>query len=561
MTTIDPQVAAAVGTASAAGERAHERASTVASTLADWLTSTDHKKIGRLFVGTALVFGVAVTAIAGLLGIERIDATGNIVTTDSIPQLFSLYRLVLTFGVVAPILLGLAVAIVPLQLGARALAFPRLAAAGFFTWLIGTGLVIGSIAANGGPGGGSAKMVDLFLAAHVLVVVGLVAAATSVATSVLTTRAPGMNMRRVPLFAWSALVGALGLILMLPVLAGALVLLYLDHRGARTTFGGNNGVTTWIRFAVTQPQTFVYVVPAFGLMIEVIATATRSRLKLRGVALIGLGLVGISALAGVSQVSAPLRADFRHLNATQLFNDLVPYALFNLLPVLGAVLVFAVGLLALGSNRPKIGAPLLFGFFGGGLILVGMVANAVYMVGDAQLAGTVFEEGAWIAVCYGGVLAGLGGVLYWSPKLWGSRAGDMRAIPLALLGALGTLLASVPYFVAGFAKQPDGSTIFDYSGPQNLWNGLATAGHALMVVTLVGFIGMAIASFTGDQTKAAGFDLRDGHTLEWAAASPAPADNFADIHTVASAEPMFDIHADSQHSSASEFAATSGGAA
>jgi cytochrome o ubiquinol oxidase subunit 1 len=556
MTTIDPKVAAAVGTASAAGERAHERTGNVATALADWLTSTDHKKIGRMFIGAALACGLAVIGIAGLLGIERIDATGNTVSTGSLPQLFSLYRLVLTFGVVAPLLLGLAVAIVPLQLGARAIAFPRLAAAGFWTWLIGVGLVVGSIAANGGPGGGSARMVDLFLVSHVLVVFGLVAAAVSVATSVLTTRAPGMNMRRVPVFAWSALVGSLGLILMLPVLAGALVLLYLDHRGARTTFGGNTGVGSWIRFAVTQPQTFVYVVPAFGIMIEVIATATRSRLKLRGVALTGLGLVGLGAIAGVSQVSAVIRPDVRHLAAGQVFNDVAPYALFNLVPLLGAVMVFAVCLLALATSRPKIGAALMFGFFGAGLIVMGVAANAVFLVGDAKLAGTVFEEGAWVAVCYGGVLTALGGVLHWGPKLWGRRASDARAIPLALLGALGTLLASAPYLIAGFAKQPTESTIFHYSGPQGMWNGLATAGHALMLVTLVGFIGVAIGSFTGDQSNAAGDDPWDGQTLEWATSSPAPADNFAAIHTVASATPLLDLKTEPSP----DLAATSGGA-
>lgn len=537
MTTIDPQVAAA-----GAGAAAGDVSGGIATALADWLTSSDHKKIGRLYIGASLGLGLAVAAIGMLLGIERIDATANIIDADAWPQLFSIYRVVLTFGVVAPLLLGLAIAIVPLQLGARALAFPRLAVAGFWTWLIGAGLVVYSIAMNGGPGGGDAKMVELFLAAHVLVVLGLLAGATSVATSVLTTRAPGMNMRRVPLFAWSALVGALGLILMLPVLAAALVLLYIDHKAKRTAFGGNTGIGGWINFAFTQPQTLVYTVPAFGVLAEVIVTLTKQRMKLRGVALAGLGLLGTAAFAGVSQVAAPIRQNVADLEAGQVANDIVPYAVFNLLPLLGAVTVLGVGLLALATGRPKrISASLLFAFFGAGLVVLGLVANAVYQVGDAQLGGTVFDEGAWILVSYGALLAAMGGIAHWGPKLWGRTMSDARAIPLALLGALGAVLASVSYLIAGFAKQPAGSAIFDYDGPQNVWNVLTTAGHGLMVLTVVAFIGLSFAAFTGDLSNAAGDDPWDGQTLEWATASPAPADNFAEVHTVASAEPLLDL--------------------
>ena len=214
MTTIDPHVAGAGDDAVAA-----ERADGVLVAVGDWITSTDHKKIGRLFIGTSLVVLLAIAAIAALLGAERIDAGSDFLDAGALPQLFSLYRVVLTFGVVVPFGLGLAIAIVPLQLGARSLAFPRLAASGFWAWLVGAGLVIGSTIANGGPGGGDSKMVQLFLTAHILLLVGLVAAAVSVTTSVLTTRTPGMNMRRVPLFSWGALVYGFGLVLALPVLA------------------------------------------------------------------------------------------------------------------------------------------------------------------------------------------------------------------------------------------------------------------------------------------------------------------------------------------------------
>ncbi len=537
MTTIDPHVTGAG--VDHVDAHSGERADGLLASVADWITTTDHKKIGRLFIGSSLLLLLGVAALGVLLGIERIDATDAMLDAGAMPQLFSLYRLVLTFGVVVPFGLGLALTIVPLQLGARSLAFPRLAAAGFWAWLLGTGMVIGSIVANGGPGGGDEHMVQLFLVSMALAVVGLVAAAGSIAVSVLTTRAPGMNMRRVPLFSWSALVYALGLLLALPVLFGVLVLLFVDHRNGRSTFGGNVGIAGWLRVSASQPATVLYAVPVFGLLLETVATATRKRLPMRGVGLIGIGLVGTALFAGVAQVDAGLSRDLIDLELGDALREIVPYAVLNALPLLGGVVVLLVFLLA-AAGRPRIQSPLLFSFFGAGMVLVGLLGNAVYHVGDAQLAGTVFEEGAWIYVSYGTVIALLGGVVYWGPKIWGRSIADKKVLPLALLGVLATILASLPYYIAGFADQLGDTAAYpDYSGPSELWNTLVAVGHGLMALTVLAFVGLAVQSFT--KGERAGDDPWDGQTLEWATSSPAPADNFADVHVISSAEPLLDL--------------------
>ena len=537
MTTIDPHVAGS-GTDAARVDAAGDRTSGLLVTVADWITTADHKKIGRLFVGTSLLLLLGVAAIGTLLGIERIDAADDLIDVGAMPQLFSLFRLVLTFGVVVPLGLGLAVAIVPLQLGARALAFPRLAAAGFWGWLFGMIMVIGSIIANGGPGGGDEDMVQLFLVAMALAVVGLTAAAGSLTVSVLTTRAPGMNMRRVPLFSWSALVYGLGLLLALPVLLGVLILLYVDHNYARSAFGGNVGIAEWLSVSVSQPATFLYAVPVFGLLLDAVATATRKRLPMRGIGLLGIGLVGTALLAGVAQVQAGLSPDIIDMQTGVALREIVPFAILNGLPLLGGVVVMLVLLRAL-AGRPRVQSPLVFSFFGAGMVFVGLLGNIVYQVGDARLANTVFEEGAWVYVCYGTVLALLGGVVAWGPKLWGRVIPDKQVLPLALLGVLATILASLPYYIAGFADQPAGATTFSYGGPQELWNTLVAVGHGLMLLTVIAFAGLAVKSFT--RGEHAGDDPWDGQTLEWATSSPAPADNFADLHIVSSAEPLLDL--------------------
>jgi len=531
MTTIDTHLTAAGSAA--------ERADGFFASLATWITTTDHKRIGRLFVGASLLMLVGAALIGGLLGFERIDASADALDSNAIPQLFSAYRVLLTFGVIAPLGLGLAVAIVPLQLGARSLAFPRLAAAGFWTWLSGMVMVLVSIVANGGPGGGNATMVDLFLAAHVLVAAGLVAAAGAVATSVLTTRAPGMNMRRVPLFAWGALVGAIGMLLLLPVLIGTLILLAMDHRYARSTFGGNQGVLGWVSFAFTQPATFVYAMPVFGFAAEAVATASRRRLPMRGVALIGIGLAGTGFLAGVAHTTANLRQNILDASFASVISDVAPFAIFYLLPLLGPLAVLAVIALALKAGRPRLHVGLVAGLLGFIMVFTGMLGTVVLHVDDAHLAGTVFEEGAWLYVAYGMVISAIGAISYWGPKLTGRMIDIKKVLPLVGLAFIATVLSALPLYIAGFAKQPTMASLFDYSGPQNLWNAVSMAGHGLMALTVLAFVGLLAQSLRSG--AAAGDDPFDGQTLEWATTSPPPADNFAELHAIASAEPLLDL--------------------
>ena len=257
---------------------------------AAWLTSTDSKVTGIKMIGSSLL-ALAATAVVGvLLGLERVSGSDSLFDAGALPQLFAAFRIGLVFGVLAPLLLGAALAIVPLQVGARSLAFPKLAAAGFWTWLSGLVIIVVSLADNGGPGGGNAKMVDLFLAAHVLLVVGLAAISLALATTILTTRAPGMRLGRVPFFSWSVLIAAIGLLLLLPVLVGGLIYLFVDHQHARALFGGNTGIASWIGFAMTQPATYLYALPAVGITAELIPVTFRQRMPMRAVTYAGIAL-------------------------------------------------------------------------------------------------------------------------------------------------------------------------------------------------------------------------------------------------------------------------------
>ena len=504
-----------------------------------WATTTDHKRIGRLFIGCALLIAIAAAALGAVIGVERISATGySLLDQDSVTQIFSLYRVGLSFGVMLPLLLGVAIAVVPLQVGAKTIAFARLAMFGFWMWLAGVGLALGSTIANGGPGGGSEKMVDLFLLGMGIAVIGALAAAVSVVTTVLTNRAPGMTLLRVPMSSWSALTGGIALILTLPVLLGTLVYLYVDHRYARVAFGGNKGISDWMGWSLTQPQTYVYVAMGAGVLAEIAAVVSGKRQVLRPVLLTGIAIVSLAALGGATQVQHGVT--WTNTSGSDKVKELIPFLIFNALPLLGVLVVLGVSLLGIAKSKPRLVPAMAPALLGLGMVLTGMVGHLVGLFGPAQLAGTVFEEGEFIYVGYGALLIGLAAVSYWGPKLWGRVLPSSAVLGISGLAFLGTVLAALPMYIAGFANQPANvANNFSYSGPQELWNTASAAGHALVAVSVLLFVLTALRAFTAGEV--AGDDPWDAQSLEWSVSSPAPSSNFVSTPSVASAEPLLDI--------------------
>jgi len=531
MTTIDP-TAEVISSGVEAGDSALGR---LLAAVAEWLTSADHKKIGRLFLGGGLLGLLATVVINVIIGIER-AGIGNI-DDNALAQIFDAQRVGLVFGTLLPLAIGLCIAIVPMQLGARSIAFPRLAAAGFWMWAGGLVLAMIALVNNGGGLGGDPDMVDLFLGAHGLMAIGLAATGGSIATSVLTTRAPGMTMRRVPFFSMSALVTGLGLVVVMPVLLGTLTYLFVDHRNGREAFGGNTGLYDWAGWIFSPGAAVLFAIPVAGLLAEGAALLFKQRTPARGIVFAGFGLMGVAALGSVTQDAVhnvPWAGSEFYLGGSddvrEKLYDVVPWAMFNLLPLLGLTIVLLMTLFLakpVKGAKPNLTPAFAFGFLGLGMVMVGMIGTALLAIDDLGLQGTVFAEGALIYVVYGTALAALGGMAHWAPKLWGVNLQAAKVLPLAGLGVLATVLASLPNYVAGFDEQRDVYTI------------LVLIGHVLMALTVLGFIGL-LATSVMSQDGPAEADPYDGQTLEWATASPAPVNNFVDAPTVTSAEPLVD---------------------
>jgi heme/copper-type cytochrome/quinol oxidase subunit 1 len=554
MSTLDPTLETPVVGEATAGDRA------VRPLAAGVLTTSDHKVIGKLLVGGSLLGLLAVATLGVLLGVERVDGDGTLFDPDDLSELFTAFRVGIVELVAFPLLLGIAVHVVPLQLGARALAFPRATAAGMWAWIGGIVLLVIALANGGGPLGNDADMVELYLGGNVLALLGLTTVAATVATSVLTTRAPGMRVHRAPLFCWAALVGSLALVLVLPVAAASNILQFVDFRYGGAAFGGSSGIWPWTSYLYTGPVLGVAVVFAAGFVADVVAVTFRQRFPQRAIALIGIGLIAVAVFAGIGQqdviVLPGTGSAVSETNFATKLGTLLVWAGFTLLPALGVVVVMGLSALAarLGAGfgesrasrptepiRPNLNAPFAFGFFGLGLALLGILATAVNGIEDFGLQGTVFEEGAAVATLYGAVLVGLGAVAYWFPKASGRKLPELQVAGLATLGALGGALASVPYLLAGFFDQPANSPEWANDGPGEVLNALVVAGHGAFGLAALALVGLVARSW--QHGERAGDDPWSGQTLEWATPSPPPADNFGETPTVMSPEPLLDLTA------------------
>ena len=540
MTTIE----SSPDTVMAASSDRDADSSSMLESVAGIFTSTDHKTTGRLYLAGGLLGLVTAVVINVLLSVERIDGVDTVLGFEILPQLVDAQRVSLVFATLLPLAMAGCVAVVPMQLGSRSIAFPRLASSGFWMWFGGALLTAFALLNNGGTLGSEADAVGLFIAGIGLMAVGLTASAAAVATTIFTTRAPGMTMRRIPPFSWSALVFALGLILVMPVLLGTLAYVFLDHRNGRTGFGGNEGIFTWVGWIITQPVTFLFVIPAVGVLAETAPVVFGKRTPVRGILFAGLGLIGFAALGGVTQQNVQnLPWSGSQLNVDDVgtkLRGLVPFLLFNAVPILGILLVLLV---VLQTARPgkdtrfKFAPAIVFAFFGFGMILVAMLGNLLHAADDLALQGTVFEEATVVYVVYGAALAAMGAVIHWAPKLFGATFDSAKVTPLALIGLTGTILAAFPLYIAGFLDQPAGLAYTD--DDLVIWNLISLVGHSLMALTVVGFLGLLLLSLQGD--REVGDDPWDAQTVEWTTTSPAPRDNFVDVPVVHSSEPLLDL--------------------
>ena len=508
--------------------------------LAAVVGSGDPRTIGKLFVGTSLLFLIASAVVGSLVGIEQYDTAGTeIFGADTTLRMFTLQATGLLFLGVLPLLVGLATAIVPLQVGAATVAFPRASAAAYWVWLVSSGLVLASYAIDGGPFGTEPEAVSLYIAGLMAVLVALAVATVSVVTTVATLRAPGMSLRRTPLFSWSMLVGGAVWLLTLPVLAGVLLVTYLDLRYGEQFLGGSGGVWNRVAWTLWQPTLYVVAVPALGIIADIVPVFARRRHQRHRSAMFLIGLAAALGFGAWAQLGATIDGS----ESPAVWINELPWQAVGFLavvPVLGLLGLWAG---TLGRGKVRLGTPLILALMGGSLVFAGVAAGAATVIGDLDLSGTTRMTGQTTLVLLGTLVVALGGVAFWAPKLYGKLLPDALGRLGGTLVFLGALVAGVAQAVAGTLSQSrlvtGGATTVD-SGDLDTVETLNLVSGIGLGVAALGLVVAALAMAKRRSGDGPGDDPWDGHTLEWATSSPPAVGHFATLPAITSEAPVYD---------------------
>ena len=530
-----------------------------------WLNTADHKQIGRLYIASAVLVLLAAMVVDMLVRIDLINALGfTVYDADSWFQLFAMSRDAVLFGVLAPGFLGLAIYVVPLQIGAGNIAFPRAATASFWGWLISLGILIGAYAVNGGPPGGEPDGVDLYLISLAAIAVSLMLGAICVGATILTYRAPGLYLTDVPTFTWASLVWVAVLVMSLGALLADLLLLYIDHRYGRLVFFGNYGLLGapeagfgirgglgWLHQA---PQIFVFAFPALGVIGEIVPAAVKVRQPMDRAVKVLLGAAGFFAFGafaqqfeisfGSGQVAGDLREEALY----------VAFVVAAVLPIAGLLALW--GLAFMEGKFPTVTPAVVLAEIAGFLLIGGAVAVAVGAVIDVGPAGDFFRTGAttWVAgygalVLLGGGVAGLfAGLYWWGPKLYGRMLKRGIGLLAAAAVALGAVAIAVGSFVTGgIWDQPYGAPTFADAAGSSALNALTVVGAALIVVAAALVLFDLLTSIVAGRGAEAGDNPWEAEGAEWTTSSPPPDGNFdelPELPELSADATMVDVEAD-----------------
>lgn len=527
-----------------------------------WLTTADHKRTGRLFIVCSVLYLVVGAVLDLLVRLDLTSATEFVtLSSDSFAQGFAFSREALTLLFIIPAFLGVSMYIVPLQIGASNLAFPRAATASFWTWKVSAVVLIGAYLGNGGPYGGWANGVDLHLLALSGLVVALLLGAISVATTIMTMRSPGLYMDETPPFTWSSLVSSSMLVVSLPVLLGQIAIIYVDHRYGRVFLFGNYGVWERIDWIHRTPQLFIYVVPVLGVAAEIVLANARRRVIEPLAMYFTIGLVGLFGFGAwtnfaITGEGADIIDGVEGVVLVALYGG----ALLGTLGLLGLL-----GLAVIQNRKlPKISTSLLAAFAAGTLILVGALVGFIGAAvdwleiagrgndGNLQLRMTTWVTGQQSVLIYGaGLLGLLAAIHWWAPKIWGRQLNELLGLLNFLAIGAGALLAFVGPTLSGLlTEQPDFvyadpnatalySGWIDDSGAEGL-SAIGAAGVALLIAGAGLLLLNLLISVGLKKGLQADDDPWGALSPEWMLPSPPPIGEADDLPMLTSGTPLLD---------------------
>ena len=507
--------------------------------------TADHKRLGLLFLGGALLFLVVGAAIGMALRAE-LAAEGVDVVGGNYTRLFNVHATVSALLFLGPAWIGLATYVVPLQIGSGRLALPRLHA--FATWLflvggamllaayvIGPplGLGIADAVPTPAPDGGASNANALAVVSMAMVAVATVLAAVDLAVTILKLRTPGLTLLRLPMFSWSTLVTSLVTLLSTPVFVGGLVLVYLDQRLGAGFFADGQvaGQTIWQHtvWLFGRPEIYLLALPGLGAACDIVATHARRPLLSLDVARAALSLYAILSLA--AWAAGTRVADALVLPTYSVLTTLI------VAPV-GLLVLVWLGTVAKGRIRQHVSLLFVTGF----VVLAGAGALHAAIAGAVGVEGSAWTTGHLHTAVFGSATLLLGGALYhWAPKLFGRELSPALG-RIAFLGLFGGFfLLGLGSYLLGYDGAPAHVKDFDFSSSASTYGLLAAVGGVVAILGALVLVAEVVKAAAGRATASGPADPYDGLTLEWATASPPPPQGFDAVPEVRSAHPLLDL--------------------